>query len=168
MGFDLYEVSCYGQVRNKETGYILRQRLRKDGYLTVALHIGHHKQVIRFVHRLVATAFVSNPNRYKEVNHEDENKTNNCSDNLEWCSRLYNCRYGSRRQKIAEAQLIPVVQLSKAGEYIRTFPSIKEAMSAVPGNGKHISCVCKHHPRRKSCGGFRWEYLSNYLRDGKK
>lgn len=55
------------------------------------------------IHRLVAQAFIPNPNGYKEINHKDEDKTNNRVSNLEWCDRLYNMNYRTwkDRRKIA-------------------------------------------------------------------
>lgn len=107
-----YEVSDKGNVRsvdrlcNSKTagsykrcvGKVLRQITTKNGYKRVNLSVNQKRKTV-FVHRLVAEAFVPNPNHHTIVNHKDENPSNNCADNLEWCTYLYNANYGSRNQK---------------------------------------------------------------------
>ena len=108
-GYDgRYFVSSFGNVKavykwvkNKEK--ILSPMLNKDGYYQVNLSkkrkITHHR-----IHRLVAMAFVENPNNYEMVNHKDENKLNNHVDNLEWCDHTYNIRYGTRTKRCFETR----------------------------------------------------------------
>ena len=74
------------------------------GYLFVHLTNGKGKLKNEKIHRLVAKAFIPNPDNLPEVNHIDENKYNNCVDNLEWCSVKYNRNYGTRYQRIWETR----------------------------------------------------------------
>ena len=67
----------------------------KGGYLRLPLTI-NNKAKSYLVHRLVALAFIPNPNNYPEVNHKNEDKTDNRVENLEWCDRSYNINYGNR------------------------------------------------------------------------
>lgn len=105
----LYEVSSFGRVRSLDryvkTGYgsyrlhkgkVLSPGKDKDGYLSVHLFCNGkvHK---RLVHRLVAQAFIPNPDNLPMINHKDEDKTNNSVDNLEWCTAKYNTNYGTSR-----------------------------------------------------------------------
>ena len=100
----LYEVSNMGRVRSLDhvdrLGRVIKGKLRKEqkssnGYRQVCLSKnGQHK--IALIHRLVASAFIDNPKRLPEVNHIDENKTNNIASNLEWCTRKYNNQYGTK------------------------------------------------------------------------
>lgn len=97
----IYQVSNFGNVKSlnyRGRGYEnnLPLKLRRDGYLFVQLSKkGNRKNPA--VHRLVAKAFIQNPNEYGFINHKDENKTNNKADNLEWCTKSYNCQYSIKR-----------------------------------------------------------------------
>ena len=111
----LYQVSNKGNVKRIEhedfkcrQGYrVFKERMLKPfknfrGYMKVGLHKGNKKKDV-FVHRLVAEAFIENPCNYPQVNHKDEDKTNNCVANLEWCTNLYNTNYGEKhKQKLSE------------------------------------------------------------------
>ena len=115
----IYEVSNLGNVRSVDRyldckiknvnkhlwkGRIISQQKRKDGRLTVALY-SHSKRKRMLVHRVVADAFIPNPNNYPCINHKDENPANNKVENLEWCTYKYNNNYGTfaeRRRKTME------------------------------------------------------------------
>ncbi len=113
-GFEgFYEVSNKGNVRSLDRtvtrkdgvvvsfkGKRLLPRLNQDGYLQIQISKGDKIKTIR-VHRLVADTFLPNPSSMPEVNHKDEDKTNNAVTNLEWCSHKYNSRYGTRGERIA-------------------------------------------------------------------
>lgn len=113
----LYEVSNTGRVRSvdryvksKGESYWLRKGKMlspgKDtyGYLFVILTCNGKRKAIN-VHRLVAKAFIENPDNLPQVNHKDEVKSNNCVENLEWCTAKYNNKYGSRKDKVRESKL---------------------------------------------------------------
>lgn len=78
---------------------MLKQHYDRDGYKRVTLISGLKKPIFIQVHKLVAQAFVENPNNYTQVNHKDEDKTNNDFNNLEWCTVEYNNNYGKRNEK---------------------------------------------------------------------
>lgn len=98
----IYEVSNLGRVRSLNRydllgrfrpGVVLKPQFDgKNNYL----HVNLNGKSVN-VHRLVAKTFIDNPHNYKEVNHIDEDKTNNCASNLEWCDHLYNNTYGSKK-----------------------------------------------------------------------
>lgn len=94
-----YEVSDLGRVMNSKTGYILTPYPNEKGYLRVIL-FKNGKMSHKRIHRLVADAFIPNPMNYPHINHKDENKTNNCVNNLEWCNPKYNINYGTAVQRI--------------------------------------------------------------------
>ena len=98
--YENYQVSNLGNVRNCKTGRILKPST-VWGYLTVCLHENRKQKTCR-VHKLVAIAFIPNPNNLRCINHKDENKLNNCVNNLEWCSIEYNNNYGTRNKRISE------------------------------------------------------------------
>lgn len=99
----IYQVSNLGEVRSlnyNHTGKIktLKIGINKYGYCTVTVDGKRCK-----VHRLVALTFIPNPNKFPQVNHLDENKSNNCVWNLEWCTAEYNCNYGSRNARMGSS-----------------------------------------------------------------
>ena len=103
----LYEASTLGNIRNAISGRVLRQSNHWQGYKLVGLH-KDKKLKTHTVHRLIAKAFIENPNGYSEVNHKDENKANNNVENLEWCTTKYNNTYGN---KIKRGELHPMSKL---------------------------------------------------------
>jgi hypothetical protein len=92
-----YQISSFGHVKNIITGNILKPSKSKSGYLHITLCYKKKKDLL--IHRLVALAFIPNPNKYRYVNHKDENKENNNVNNLEWCTVAYNNSYGTRLKK---------------------------------------------------------------------
>lgn len=171
----LYSISNKGRIKslsrikNKGTRleYISKERLlkpsiTKDGYLTVFLcKNGITKSYA--LHRLVAIAFIDNKGELSDVNHKDENKLNNCVENLEWCSKAYNNRYGTRTQRVSKK----IQQFTKDGTLVNTYNSVKEA-SRVLGIGSsniHNCAVNKELTKNgrkyicRSAGGFIWKYV---------
>ena len=96
--FNNYEVSNLGRVRNIKKNKLMTISKRPNGYCVVKLSKNNISRE-RKVHRLVAIAFIPNPNHYDCINHIDENKENNQVENLEWCNHQYNNTYGNRIQK---------------------------------------------------------------------
>lgn len=158
-GFEgLYEISNFGNVKSLcagRWGYtIMRKPVPdKDGYLTVNLKKnGKYKSAK--IHRLVAQAFLENPNDFPEVNHKDEDKTNNRVDNLEWCTRKYNQNYNGHPKIYCK----PVVKMTDDGEVVGQYDSVTAAEKA---NGIKKGCISAVLTgRRKRTGGFRWQYQS--------
>jgi hypothetical protein len=94
-GYENYEVSIHGDVRNTKFDRVLKNIPDKDGYPVVWLSEDGSKKNCK-VHRLVAEAFIPNKKKLPQINHKDEDKTNNHISNLEWCTCAYNCNYGTR------------------------------------------------------------------------
>lgn len=148
----LYQVSNLGRVRNKYM-HILRPRPDKNGYLRVNL-------LKRFysVHRLVANTFISNPNNYTEINHKDENKSNNSVGNLEWCSRQYNMHcYWSKKA------LLVFDGVHKLGTYYKNLNTASKEL-----NISTVTITNGMNNRHKSRYGysFEWEFKNPLKREG--
>ena len=154
----LYEVSDLGRVKSLKYGKerILKPGSGGDGYLNVALcKDGHVKG--KLIHRLVAEAFIPNPNNLETINHKDEVKTNNTVSNLEWMSQRDNNNYGTRNKRARET-LSKQVQMfdKKTGELLATFPSTNEAAGVTGIAQGSISKCC--NGKIKSAGGYVWRY----------
>ena len=115
--------------------YILKQRTDKKGYKFVNLYKEKHMYSVK-VHRLVAEAFIPNPNNYPQVNHKDENKSNNNVENLEWCTNEYNHNYGTRNERAAKSCCKKII-LTNTGEI---FNSTREASKKY---NVHNSTICQ-------------------------
>ena len=157
IGFEgCYEVSNFGRVRNAKSKAVLKQATTRKGYKAVSLFVNGTGKTIE-VHRIVALAFIENENGYPEVNHIDEDKTNNCVSNLEWCSHAYNMAYGTGRARAAKACQKPVVQYLHGVEVAR-FDSIKEAGKITGCDPGHISQCCRGYVYRQHVNGYSFAY----------
>lgn len=119
----LYEISNLGRLkslpRSTTSGGIIKTHLTKGYETTHICKDGKHYDVK--IHRLVAEAFIDNPNKLPEVNHKDENKLNNAVDNLEWCNSSYNHNYGTRLERVADKVKKKIAQYDQSGNLIRFF-----------------------------------------------
>ncbi|MEE3439923.1 NUMOD4 domain-containing protein [Ruminococcus sp.] len=149
----LYQVSNLGRVRRN--GKILRPFKNEKGYLRIDLYKNGTKRTAR-VHRLVAHSFIPNPQNLPEINHKDEDKTNNAVGNLEWCDAQYNNNYGTRTKRSAESHQKPILQFDKKGNFIAEYKSTIEASNKLNISQGNICNCCSGI--RKSAGGYIWKY----------
>ena len=169
----IYEVSNTGIVRSldrtvkvsgkrtqRRKGIIISSHINHKGYLTVSLSKnGKNKRTS--IHRLVATAFIPNILNLSQVNHKDENKLNNCVENLEWCTNEYNSRYGTKGKRTGEknrnnkSTSKPIYQYNFNGELIKMWPSAGEC-ERKGINHTGISQCC--NGKINSCNGYIWSH----------
>lgn len=153
-----YQISNTGKVRGRFGE--LKPQKSWDGYLYVKLCDGAIQKRIK-IHRLVALAFIPNPQNFPEINHKDEIKTNNCVDNLEWCNRRYNNNYGNRNllagNAISKANR-RMVYCYKNGIMVGAYESVKTAGEMLNIDPTAISRCALN--KRKSAGGFNWSYTA--------
>lgn len=105
------------------------------------------------MHRLVAEAFIPNPNNYPYVNHKDENKQNPKANNLEWCTMEYNFEYGTARERMIKSKSRRVYQYDVKGNLIKIWASTKECKR----NGFFGVCNCCNG-KAQTCKGYIWSY----------
>lgn len=185
--YEEYEVSNFGRVKrlayNKPVcggslqhceERILALQPRKHGYKAVML--SKNSKVKSFlVHRLVAFAFIPNPKNLPHINHKDENPSNNCVNNLEWCNQKYNSNYGTSKERISTKLKNGILsksveQYDKEGNYINEYPSAIEASRVLHINVSGIVSCCSESSKYSHCGGYQWKYkdstktISNILR----
>lgn len=160
MGYPDYSVDTEGNVwsigyNNTKEIKKLKQRKIKGGYLRVMLTI-NNKPKQYLVHRLVALAFIQNTNNYKEINHKNEDKTDNRVENLEWCDRSYNNNYGNRLTKFANSISKSVIQYTLDGVFVREWKSIAEIGREKGYDTSYISKCCRGI--YKTSHNFIWKY----------
>ncbi len=153
---DRERLGAGGSIR-KCKGKILKANPNQSGHLLVNLYDsdGRSKKVL--VHRLVAEAFIENPQNLPCINHKDENKFNNCVDNLEWCTVAYNNKYSHLEENIYKGTgnyPIKVIQYSLSGEELNKYNSFMDAERATGVDHGGISACCRG--KQKTAGGFRW------------
>ena len=172
----LYEVSNLGNVRSvdrtiERKGYSVQNRNGKNiyqrtqyGYKRVKLCKGGVNKS-KMVHRLVAEAFIPNPQSLPFINHKDEVRGNNRVENLEWCTRLYNMRYGNCIKNIRNSHINnpklskPVAKCDLDGKILETYPSQAEAARKNGLFQSRISNCCIGKKKCVTHGGFKWKYI---------
>lgn len=133
---------------------ITKGYLTKNGYRQIRLCKDGTKTKF-YIHRLVAKAFIDNPNNYEFVNHKDENKENNCVENLEWCTKSYNCLYSNNHMRANENTKIIIKQYDLNNNYITSYNSISEASRAT--NISKSSIIKCYKGRAKTAGKYIWK-----------
>lgn len=161
-GYDgLYEVSNLGNIKSLRSGKLLKQANNREGYKLVSL-TKNGKSKAFSVHRLVALAFIPNPENLPEINHKDETHDNNCADNLEWCTRKYNLNYGTYRERMSKTQKEAgthnksVSAYDKDGKFVKSYDSITKAEKELE-IGKNCISQCLRG-KQKTAGGYIWKY----------
>lgn len=167
----LYQVSSLGRVRSFgryvknrykmiwRAGKTLKQGKDNKGYMTVVLCA--NKQQTKKVHRLVASAFLPNPENKPQINHINGNKQDNRTDNLEWCSQSENMLHAwatglqKREHKKNDSRSIKITQYSCDMKKLEVFPSMMEAERKTGIHSASISRAAKHGGK---AGGYIWKY----------
>lgn len=187
-GFPHYYVTPMGDVYNS-SGKKLSPYQNAKGYQKVDLMTNGQKSK-QWVHRLVAKAYIPNPDGLPMINHKDENPSNNCVDNLEWCDAKYNANYGSHLQKLSESRKgIPCSEEAKRKLSLANKGKVPVAASIAarkrnskPVAQKENGAVIATYPSaneagrktgisfvhicdccrgdRKTAGGYTWEYIN--------
>ena len=166
----LYQVSNLGRIKSINYNNTKSEKIRtlskdKDGYLILELSKNGRVKNFR-VHRLVAEAFIPNPNNLPEVNHkidDYEHRSDNRVENLEWCTREYNCNYGTIKEKQSKNHANVSGSKNPRARKVRCvttgkiFNCIKEAAEFYGIDRRSISSCCKG--RYKTAGKMRWEYM---------
>ena len=166
---DLYQVSSEGRVKSLERKVkhwcggerIQKERILKPvvvggGYLRVVLYAGGKPKKF-FAHRLVCQTFHENPDNKPQVNHINEDKTDNRACNLEWSTRRENINHGTRNERVAKAQSKPVGQYTRDGDLVKVWPSVIEAQRQTGFNKGNISQAA--NGKIKQAYGFIWKYI---------
>ena len=157
----LYQISNKGRVKSFRqwkrascpAEYLLKPSVAQNGYLQVTLYKAKTKRKF-LIHRLVALAFVPNPNSFLCINHKDENKQNNAADNLEWCTVQYNNSYGTAKYRRLLTMSYPVAQKLASGEVIAIYMSTAIAEEITRISKREITACLRG--ALQSAGGFVW------------
>lgn len=149
----LYKVSSLGRVKNKR-GLIMSPKIHHRGYIQIGLYKDKKSKNL-YIHRLVAQAFIPNPDNLPYVNHKDENKLNDRADNLEWCTPEYNNSYGDFIKKSMQSAK-PLYQLDMNGNIIKEFNSAHQVQKVLGYNRRAIIGCCEGNC--KTAYGYIWKY----------
>ena len=163
----LYEVSSLGRIKSMPKKFIRNGAVThfeekiltpsdSHGYRSVVLtKNGIHKT--HSVHRLVALAFIQNPNNYTQINHKDENKSNNRVENLEWCTPHENTEHYHKTLRNGKPMYNQKACLQIIdGEVIAEYKSLNEASRRTGVSVSNIYCCCIG--KTTTAGGYQWKY----------
>ena len=160
-GYSGYQASNFGYIYSKKSNRVLKSHFNEKGYLRVCLYVDG-KPTTQKVHRLVALAFLENPKNYKEVNHKDGNKTNNCVENLEWCTHLENMRHAYQNNLIPPKKANRtsysakiVFQFDLNGTLINKYNSVSQASKET---GYSIQSISRYCNNKRKCKDYIWRY----------
>ena len=165
--FPNYSVSKFGNVMNVKTNKMLKLTV-KSGYYHIGLVNDLGRKIFK-VHRLVSISFIDNPENKPEVNHKDKNKLNNNVSNLEWNTRLENCRHRSIGLVYKSNKNKPILRLNKdTNELLEEYNSIEDAgkwafenkFTCNSHNGRNAIGNCVNG-LSNSCYGYKWKYIEN-------
>jgi hypothetical protein len=156
----LYQVSNLGRIKSlnynkKGVERIMKVCKDKKGYIVCGLSKNKNLKTFK-VHRLVASAFLSNPNNLPQINHKDEDKTNNRVENIEYCNNDYNRNYGTRNKRASASCRKPILQFTKEDVFIRKWDGAIEVEKELGFDNSSITKCCKG--KQKSAYGFVWMY----------
>lgn len=166
----LYQVSNLGRVRScthevvykngtihTHVGKILSLAVNKSGYLQINLYRNGHQKVC-LVHRLVAEAFLPNPDNLPCVNHKDENRSNSNVDNLEWCTHEYNSKYSHTGTKANKDRCKKIACYTYPDmKYVATFESCNEAARQLDVASSLVSKVANN--KKPQAKGYFFKYI---------
>lgn len=162
-----YSVSQFGRIKNIRSGKILKPNLTKYGYLRINFYKSNTNQIYKkfFVHRLVAFAFISNPNRLPYVNHKDSNRQNNIWTNLEWCTKKENIAHAIKNGRFdyINNRTTQKNRMRSIGQFDINNNLIKiyECVQDVEKDGFNAKAVHNNiHNKSKSSSGFIWKTIA--------
>ena len=145
---NIYGITSCGRVYSYKSKKFLTPKHTRNGYLIVGLCKDGERKFY-FIHRLVAMAYLPNTENLPEINHKDENKTNNCLQNLEWCDHKYNVNYGTHNEKLKK----PILQFDLDGNFIKEWPSATDVGREIQSN----ICMCLKG-KKQTAYGYKWFY----------
>lgn len=166
---DLYKVSNLGNIKTlypRKYGNILQKYINKEGYVFVRLN-KNCKRTGLLLHRIVAKAFIPNPENKPQVNHIDGNKLNNNVDNLEWVTASENQKHSWNNNLMSNNTYIKfnnnhkgkcVLPLDLDNNIINIYPSLTYASKLTGIKSSNISACCLNKPKYKTAGGYIWKY----------
>lgn len=138
---------------------LLKQNYDKNGYKVIGMIDDNNKKHLVKVHRIVAQAFIPNPNNLPCINHRNEIKDDNRLENLEWCSVAYNNVYGNRIKNVSKKNKKPVNQFDRNNNFIKKWDSSLTASRKLNICKSSIINCCNKKANHKTAGGFKWEYV---------